>query len=74
MGVHKKIFLVLLFILFTVGTAGYVSAANENITYKAEYNSPTSYKLTITGLASEEGYNYYAMICQETDVTGSDFN
>ncbi len=73
MGIHKKIFLVLLFILFTIGIAGYVSAANENITYKAEYNDATSYKLTITGLESEEGYNYYAMICQETDVTGSDF-
>ncbi len=74
MRIHKKIFLVLLFILFTIGIGGYVSAANENITYKAEYNDSRSYKLTITGLeAPEEGYNYYAMICQETNVTGSDF-
>ena len=74
MGIHKKIFLVLLFILFTIGISGYVSATNENITYKAEYNSPTSYKLTITGLeAPEEGYIYKAMICQETDVTSEDF-
>lgn len=74
MGVHKKILFILLFILFTVGIAGYVSAANENITYKAEYNSAISYKLTITGLeAPEEGHIYKAMICQETDVTSGDF-
>ncbi len=74
MKVHKKIFLVLLIILFIIGISGYVSAANENITYEAEYDSATSYKLTITGLETpEEGYNYYAMICQETDITGSDF-
>ena len=73
MGVHKKIFLVLLFTFFIIGIAGYVLAANENITYKAEYESSTTYKLTITGLEPEEGYDYYAMICQETDITGSDF-
>lgn len=74
MEIHKKILLVLLFILFTLGIDGYVSAANENITYKAEYNSAISYKLTITGLeAPEEGYIYKAMICQETDVTSGDF-
>lgn len=74
MEIHKKILLVLLFILFTLGIDGYVSAANENITYKAEYNDSTSYKLTITGLeAPEEGYIYKAMICQETDVTSGDF-
>ena len=33
MGIHKKILFILLFILFTVGIAGCVSAANENITY-----------------------------------------
>lgn len=74
MGVHKKILLVLLFILFTIGIGGYVSAAKENITYKAEYKDAISYNLTITGLeAPEEGYIYKAMICQETDVTSGDF-
>ncbi len=70
---HKKIFLTLLFLFFIIGIYNCVSASGENITYKAGYKSPTTYKLTITGLEYEEGYNYYAMICQETDITGSDF-
>ena len=74
MGVHKKILLVLLFVLFTIGIGGYVSATNENIAYKAEYKDALSYNLTITGLeAPEEGYIYKAMICQETDITSGDF-
>ena len=73
MKIHKKIVLTLLCVVFLIGIHNYVSADNENISYKAEYDSSTTYKLTITGLEYEEGYNYYAMICQETDVTGSDF-
>lgn len=73
MKIHKKIVLTLLCAVFLIGIHNYVSADNENISYKAEYDSSTTYKLTITGLEYEEGYNYYAMICQETDVTGSDF-
>ena len=74
MKIHKKIVLTLIFILFMIGFHSYVSAANENITYKAEYESPISYKLTITGLEKDEQYDSYsAMICQETDITGDDF-
>lgn len=74
MKIHKKIFLTLLFAIFVIGIHNYVSAFNENITYKAEYDSAISYKVTITGLEPEdEEYMYSAMICQEQDVTSSDF-
>ena len=73
MKIHKKIFLTLLFVVFMIGIHNYVSAANENITYKAEYESATTYKLTIMGLENDEEYEYRAMICQEQDVTSTDF-
>ena len=75
MKIHKKILLTLLCAVFLIGIHNYVSADNENISYKAEYESAISYKLTITGLEPEsEKYDLYrAMICQETDVTGKDF-
>ena len=64
--------LISLFFIIAMGAYHYVSAAD--ITYKAEYESSTSYKLTITGLEEEnEEYIYNAMICQEQDVTESDF-
>lgn len=72
----KKIFwigFISLFFMIVMGAYHQVSAAD--ITYKAEYASAISYKLTITGLEEEpEKYDIYnAMICQETDVTGDDF-
>ena len=72
----KKIFwigFISLFFMIVMGAYHQVSAAD--ITYKAEYESAISYKLTITGLVEEpEKYDLYsAMICQETDVTGDDF-
>ena len=74
MGIHKKILLVLLFILFTIGITGCVSATNENITYKAEYNDAISYKLTITGLDYDSEYKYYrAIICQEDELEDLNF-
>ena len=64
--------LISLFFIIAMGAYHYVNAAD--ITYKAEYESSTSYKLTITGLEEEnEEYIYNAMICQEQDVTESDF-
>ena len=75
MKIHKKIVLTLLCVVFMIGIHNYVSAANENISYKAEYEDAISYKLTVSGLEQEpEKYDLYsAMICQETDVTGDDF-
>ena len=75
MKTHKKILIILLFILFNIVFSKNVLADNENITYKAEYASSVSYKLTINGLEKDdEKYDMYsAMICQETDVTGEDF-
>lgn len=75
MKIHKKIVLTLLCVVFMIGIHNYASAANENITYKAEYEDAISYKLTVSGLEQEpEKYDLYsAMICQETDVTGDDF-
>ena len=74
MGIHKRILLVLLFILFTIGITGCVSATNENITYKAEYNNAISYKLTITGLDYDSEYKYYrAIICQEDELEDLNF-
>lgn len=62
-----------LFFMITSGVRSQVKAVD--ITYKAEYESPISYKLTITGLVEQpEKYDLYnAMICQETDVTEKDF-
>lgn len=76
MNILKKIFwigVISLFFMIIIGMCHQVNAAN--ITYKAEYGSAISYKLTITGLEEEpEKYDLYnAMICQETDVTGDDF-
>ena len=75
MKIHKKIVLTLLCVVFMIGIHNYVSAANENISYKAEYEDAISYELTVSGLEQEpEKYDLYsAMICQETDVTGDDF-
>ena len=75
MKIHKKIVLTLLCVVFMIGIHNYVSAANENISYKAEYEDAISYKLTVSGLEQEpEKYDLYrAMICQETDITGEDF-
>lgn len=71
----KKIFwigFISLFFMIVMGAYHKVSAAD--ITYKAEYEDSTSYKLTITGLEEEnEDYIYSAMICQEQDVTSGDF-
>lgn len=62
-----------LFFMITLGIHSQVKAVD--ITYKAEYESPISYKLTITGLVEQpEKYDLYnAMICQETDITEKDF-
>ena len=71
----KKFFwigLISLFFILAIGFYHQVNAAD--ITYKAEYESSISYKLTITGLEEEnEDYMYSAMICQEQDVTSGDF-
>lgn len=71
----KKVFwigLISLFFILAIGFYHQVNAAD--ITYKAEYESSISYKLTITGLEEEnEDYMYSAMICQEQDVTSGDF-
>ena len=71
----KRIFLIGLFSLFFIILMGAYNHTNAaDITYKAEYESPISYKLTITGLENDEQYDTYAaMICQETDITGDDF-
>lgn len=69
---YKKIFYVLLFVLFFIIGVNKNSYAAE-VTYKAEYKDAISYNITITGIEKEEGYDYRAMICQEKDVTGSEF-
>ena len=72
----KKIFWIgFISLVFMIAMGAYHQVSAADITYKAEYASAISYKLTITGLEEEpEKYDLYnAMICQETDVTGDDF-
>lgn len=76
MEIHKKIKYALLLIALIIGISGLSLADSEdgNITYTAKYKDAISYDITISGLgAPEENYYYYALICQEKDVTTSDF-
>lgn len=74
MKLLKRMGFILLFYLLIIGIQGKVFAANENITYKAEYNDAISYKITITGLEEEdENYYYRAIISQRTDIESKDF-
>lgn len=76
MKIHKKIKYALLLVALIIGISGFSSADSEdgNITYTAKYKDAISYDITISGLgAPEENYRYYALICQEKDVTTSDF-
>lgn len=70
----KRIILALIFLLLIMGIKQMSYATNENITYKAEYKSSISYKITINGLEEEnEDYMYDAYISQKEDITASDF-
>ena len=76
MEIHKKIKYALLLVALIIGISGISLADSEdgNITYTAKYKDASSYDITISGLgAPEENYDYYALICQEKDVTTSDF-
>ena len=76
MEIHKKVKYALLLVALIIGISGLSLADSEdgNITYTAKYKDAISYDVTISGLgAPEENYRYYALICQEKDVTTSDF-
>ena len=76
MEIHKKVKYALLLVALIIGISGLSLADSEdgNITYTAKYKDAISYDITISGLgAPEENYDYYALICQEQDVTDSDF-
>lgn len=74
MKLLKRMGVIVLFYLLIIGIQGKVFAANENITYKAEYKDAISYKITITGLEEEdENYIYSAIISQRTDIVSKDF-
>lgn len=70
---YKKIFYVLLFVLFFIIIGVNKNSYAAEATYKAEYRDSLAYDITITGIQKEEGYDYRAMVCQEKDVTGSKF-